>query len=480
MNRSIIRYILASVLEFEALFFILPCLIAVIYKEESFYSFFGVMLLCFILGWLGRLKKPEMDQFYAREGFVTVSLSWIILSIMGALPFYLSGEIPSYVDALFETISGFTTTGSSILSNVEGLSHSALFWRSFTHWIGGMGVLVFILALLPLVGGYNMYLMRAESTGANVSKFVPRVKESARILYKIYLTITILVVLCLCLAKVPLFDALLLGFGTVGTGGFGILNDSAASYSMTVQAILAIFMILCGINFNVYYLLKQKKPKEAFKCEEMRWYLIIIGVSAVVIAFQIKDSFASGFEAFHHALFQVASVITTTGFGTMDFDTWPALSKSILVLLMFVGACAGSTGGGIKVSRIIVLCKNIKKELSYIIHPRIVKGIHFEGNVLAKETLKSIQVYLTTIFVIFTVSLLLISIENHDIVTNFTAVAATLNNIGPGLALVGPTQNFGFFSDFSKIVLMIDMLIGRLELFPMLVLMSPSTWRKNG
>ncbi|MBD5106214.1 MAG: TrkH family potassium uptake protein [Lachnospiraceae bacterium] len=480
MNRSIIRYILASVLEFEALFLILPCLIAVIYKEESFYSFFEVMLLCFVLGWIGRLKKPKMDQFYAREGFVTVSLSWIILSIMGALPFYLSGEIPSYVDALFETISGFTTTGSSILSNVEGLSHSALFWRSFTHWIGGMGVLVFILALLPLVGGYNMYLMRAESTGANVSKFVPRVKESARILYKIYLTITILVVLCLCLAKVPLFDALLLGFGTVGTGGFGILNDSAASYSMTVQAILTIFMILCGINFNVYYLLKQKKPKEAFKCEEMRWYLIIIGVSAVVIAFQIKDSFASGFEALHHALFQVASVITTTGFGTMDFDTWPALSKSILVLLMFVGACAGSTGGGIKVSRIVVLCKNIKKELSYIIHPRIVKGIHFEGNVLAKETLKSIQVYLATIFMIFTVSLLLISIENHDIVTNFTAVAATLNNIGPGLALVGPTQNFGFFSDFSKIVLMIDMLIGRLELFPMLVLMSPSTWRKNG
>lgn len=480
MNRSIIRYILASVLEFEALFLILPCLIAVIYKEESFYSFFEVMLLCFVLGWLGRLKKPKMDQFYAREGFVTVSLSWIILSIMGALPFYLSGEIPSYVDALFETISGFTTTGSSILSNVEGLSHSALFWRSFTHWIGGMGVLVFILALLPLVGGYNMYLMRAESTGANVSKFVPRVKESARILYKIYLTITILVVLCLCLAKVPLFDALLLGFGTVGTGGFGILNDSAASYSMTVQAILTIFMILCGINFNVYYLLKQKKPKEAFKCEEMRWYLIIIGVSAVVIAFQIKDSFASGFEALHHALFQVASVITTTGFGTTDFDTWPALSKSILVLLMFVGACAGSTGGGIKVSRIVVLCKNIKKELSYIIHPRIVKGIHFEGNVLAKETLKSIQVYLATIFMIFTVSLLLISIEDHDIVTNFTAVAATLNNIGPGLALVGPTQNFGFFSDFSKIVLMIDMLIGRLELFPMLVLMSPSTWRKNG
>lgn len=263
MNRSIIRYILASVLEFEALFLLLPCLIAIIYKEKSFYSFFGVMLLCFTLGWLGKLKKPRMDQFYAREGFVTVSLSWIVLSIMGALPFYISGEIPSYVDALFETISGFTTTGSSILSNVEGLSHSALFWRSFTHWIGGMGVLVFILAVLPLAGGYNMYLMRAESTGANVSKFVPRVKESARILYKIYFAITIAVVVCLCIAKVPLFDALLLGFGTVGTGGFGVLNDSAASYSVPVQAILTVFMILCGVNFNVYYLLAAEETKRS-------------------------------------------------------------------------------------------------------------------------------------------------------------------------------------------------------------------------
>lgn len=480
MNRSIIRYILASVLEFEALFLILPCIVAIIYKEESFYSFLGVMIFCFVIGWLGKLKKPKMDQFYAREGFVTVSLSWIILSIMGALPFYLSGEIPSYVDALFETISGFTTTGSSVLSNVEALSHSALFWRSFTHWIGGMGVLVFILAILPLAGGYNMYLMRAESTGANVSKFVPRVKESARILYTIYLAITIMVVVCLMVAKVPFFDALLLSFGTVGTGGFGILNDSVASYSVAVQAILTIFMILCGINFNVYYLLLQKKPKDALKCEEMRWYLIIIAAATAIISFQVRGNFHSLFEAVHHSLFQVASVITTTGFGTVDFDAWPALSKSVLVLIMFIGACAGSTGGGMKVSRIVVLCKNIKKELSYIIHPRIIKGIHFEGRALAKETLKSIQVYLATIVVVFTVSVLLISIENYDLVTNFTAVAATLNNIGPGLSMVGPTSNFGFFSDFSKIVLMIDMLIGRLELFPMLVLLCPSTWRKNG
>lgn len=480
MNRSIIRYILASVLEFEALFLLLPCIVAVIYKEDSFYAFFSVAIVCFLLGWVGKLKKPNMDQFYAREGFVAVSLSWIVLSIMGAIPFTLSGEIPSYIDALFETISGFTTTGSSILSDVEALSHSALFWRSFTHWIGGMGVLVFILTVLPLAGGSNMYLMRAESTGANVSKFVPRVKESARILYKIYIAITIMVVVSLLIAKMPLFDSLLLAFGTVGTGGFGVLNDSAASYSMTVQVILTIFMIACGINFNVYYLLLEKKPKEALKCEEMRWYLLIIAASAAIITFQIRGDFSSIFEAAHHALFQVASVITTTGFATVDFDTWPALSQSVLVLIMFIGACAGSTGGGMKVSRIVVLCKNIKKELSYIIHPRIVKGIHFEGRVLPKETLKSIQVYLTTVVVVFVVSVMLISIENYDLVTNFTAVAATLNNIGPGLSLVGPTCNFGFFSDFSKIVLMFDMLIGRLELFPMLVLLSPSTWRKNG
>lgn len=480
MNRSIIRYILARVLEFEALFLILPCIVAIIYKEESFYSFFGVMMLCFVLGWLGKLKKPKMDQFYAREGFVTVSLSWILLSMMGALPFYISGEIPSYVDALFETISGFTTTGSTILSNVEGLSHCALFWRSFTHWIGGMGVLVFILAILPLAGGYNMYLLRAEATGANVSKLVPRVKESARILYKIYLALTVLVVFCLVIAGVSFFDALLLGFGTVGTGGFGVLNDSVASYSWIVQAILTVFMILCGINFNVYHLLLQKKPKEALRCEEMRWYFMIIGCSAVVIALQVREGFSSFFQALHHSLFQVASIITTTGFSSVDFESWPVLSKSILVLLMFIGACAGSTGGGIKVSRIVVLFKSIKKELSYIIHPRIIKGVHFEGSIVAKETLKSIQVYLATVTVIFVTSVLLVSIENHDMVTNFTAVAATLNNVGPGLSMVGPVQNFSFFSNFSKIVLMIDMLVGRLELFPMLVLFSPSTWRKNG
>lgn len=480
MNRSIIRYILASVLEFEALFLILPCIVAIIYKEESFFAFFIVAVICLGLGWLGKLKKPNMEQFYAREGFVAVSLSWIVLSIMGALPFTLSGEIPSYVDALFETISGFTTTGSSVLSDIEALSHSALFWRSFTHWIGGMGVLVFILTILPLAGGYNMYLMRAESTGANVSKFVPRVKESARILYKIYLAITVIVVTCLLIAGMPLFDSLLLAFGTVGTGGFGILNDSAASYSVAVQAILTIFMIACGINFNVYYLLLDKKPKEALKCEEMRWYLLIIAASTAIITFQVRGDFSSIFEAIHHVLFQVASIISSTGFGTVDFDKWPALSQSVLVLIMFIGACAGSTGGGMKVSRIVVLCKTIKKELSYIIHPRIIKGIHFEGSVVAKETLKSIQVYLTTVVVVFVISVMLLSIENYDLVTNFTAVATTLNNIGPGLSRVGPTCNFGFFSDFSKIVLMFDMLIGRLELFPMLVLISPSTWRKNG
>lgn len=480
MNRSIIRYVLASVLEFEAFFLILPCIVAIIYQEKSLYAFFGVAVFCFLLGWIGRLKKPNMEQFYAREGFVAVSASWIVLSIVGAFPFWLSGEIPSYVDALFETVSGFTTTGSSILSDVEALSHSALFWRSFTHWIGGMGVLVFILAVLPLAGGYNIYMMRAESTGANVSKFVPRVKESARILYKIYIAITVLMIVCLLLAGMSFFDSLLLAFSTVGTGGFGILNSSAATYSLAVQMILLIFMIACSINFNVYYLLLEKRPREALKCEEMRWYLAIIAAATVVITVQVRGEFDSLLEAIHHVLFQVASVISSTGFMTVDFEGWPALSKSILLLIMFIGSCAGSTGGGMKVSRFVVLCKTIKKELSYIIHPRIIKGIHFEGNIVAKETLKSIQVYLTTVLVVFVVSAMLISIEDYDLVTNFTAVATALNNIGPGFSKVGPTCNFGFFSDFSKIVLMLDMLIGRLELFPMLVLLSPATWRKNG
>ena len=479
MNYSIIRYIVSRVLEFQALFLLLPCIVALYYKEQAGWAFLAVMAGCFVLGWLGKRKKPASKMFFAREGFVTVSLSWIILSITGALPFFLSGEIPSYTDALFETISGFTTTGSSILTDVEALSKCALFWRSFTHWVGGMGVLVFILAILPLAGGYNMHLMRAESPGPSVGKLVPRVRHTARILYGIYILMTVVLIGLLLIAGMTPFEAMTHAFGTAGTGGFGIVNSSLADYSMAAQLIITIFMILFGINFNVFYLLLIRKAKDAFKCEELRYYLLIIVAAIALITWNVRDMFASLLDALHHASFQVATIITTTGFATTDFNLWPSFSKTILVLLMFVGACAGSTGGGMKVSRIVILLKMVKNEISHLIHPKRVTQVRFEERVIPKEIWRSTQVYFTAYFMIFAVSMLAISLCNLDFSTNFTAVAATLNNIGPGLNEVGPTGNFSVFSNPAKWVLMFDMLAGRLEIFPMLVLFAPSTWKRG-
>ncbi len=470
MNYSIIRYILCRVLEFQALFLALPCLAALIYGEREGWAYFLVLVVCLAVGEAGRLKKPKSTVFYAREGFVAVSLSWIILSITGALPLFLSGEFASYTDALFETISGLTTTGASILSDVEALSKCNLFWRSFTHWIGGMGVLVLILAVLPLAGGYNMYLMRAESPGPTVGKLVPRVRHTARILYEMYIFMTVIQIILLLITGMSPFEAMTLSFGTAGTGGFGVLNSSIGSYSVASQAVITIFMILFGINFNVYYLLRVKKPMEACKHEEMRYYLGIIMIAVILITVNIRDSFSSLMEAFHHAAFQVASIITTTGYSTADFNLWPEFSRFILVLLMFVGACAGSTGGGIKVSRVIIMMKLVKNELSYLIHPKRVRQIHFEQHVVTKEVLRSISVFFIAYALIYGASVLLISLDNLDFTTNFTAVAATLNNIGPGLEQVGPV---------NKIVLMFDMLAGRLELFPLLLLFTPSTWKRS-
>ena len=479
MNYSIIRYILCRVLEFQALFLALPCLAALIYGEREGWAYFLVLVVCLAVGEAGRLKKPKSTVFYAREGFVAVSLSWIILSISGALPLFLSGEFASYTDALFETISGLTTTGASILSDVEALSKCNLFWRSFTHWIGGMGVLVLILAVLPLAGGYNMYLMRAESPGPTVGKLVPRVRHTARILYEMYIFMTVIQIILLLITGMSPFEAMTLSFGTAGTGGFGVLNSSIGSYSVASQAVITIFMILFGINFNVYYLLRVKKPMEACKHEEMRYYLGIIMIAVILITVNIRDSFSSLMEAFHHAAFQVASIITTTGYSTADFNLWPEFSRFILVLLMFVGACAGSTGGGIKVSRVIIMMKLVKNELSYLIHPKRVRQIHFEQHVVTKEVLRSISVFFIAYALIYGASVLLISLDNLDFTTNFTAVAATLNNIGPGLEQVGPVNNFSVFSQPAKIVLMFDMLAGRLELFPLLLLFTPSTWKRS-
>lgn len=479
MNFSIIRYILFRVLEFAALFLALPCLVAIIYQEKAGYSFAVVMAGCLIVAEIGKRWKPKSNVFYAREGFITVSLTWVVLSVVGALPFYFSREIPGFVDALYETISGLTTTGASILPDVECLSKSVQFWRLFTHWIGGMGVLVLILAVLPLSGGYNMHLMRAESPGPSVGKLVPRVQLTAKILYGIYIGITILQIIVLKIAGMSLYDSTVLSFSTLGTGGFGVLNTSIGTYKLSVQIIFTVFMILGGMNFNVYYLLLvARKPKEAFLYEEARYYLILFFGAAALIAWNIRGYYGNIAEAFHHALFQVASLGSTTGFSTADFDQWPEFSKAVLLVIMAVGACAGSTGGGFKVSRILVLVQDMRRELLRVVHPQIVKKPHLEGRVVDDETVSSIRSYLIIYLVVCMVSFLFLSLDNYDMETNLSAVLANLNNVGPGFHAVGPTCNYGGYSVFSKFVLMFDMLTGRLELLPMLLLFSPRVWKK--
>ncbi len=479
MNYSMIFYIIGWILVVEAALMVPSGVVAIIYGESCGWVFAVTILLCLVLGLPLIRRQPENKVFYFKEGAVIVALSWLIMSIMGAVPFVLSGAIPHPVDALFETVSGFTTTGSSILASVEELPYCILFWRSFTHWIGGMGVLVFILCLLPLTGsGYHMNLMKAESPGPSVSKLVPKVRATAKMLYGLYIFLTILQLVLLLLGSMPLFDALCVTFGSAGTGGFGIKNDSMGSYTTYQQAVTTIFMILFGVNFNVYFLLYMKKPKEAFRCEEARWYLTIIAVSTLIITFFIRDSFDSIAMAFHHAAFQVGTIITTTGFATTDFNLWPAVPKTILVILMLVGACAGSTGGGIKVSRIVILFKSVLLEMRRNLHPNVVQRVNFEGHPVDKNTLRSVLIFLAAYSFIFAFSTLLISVDNYDLTTNFTAVAATLNNIGPGLEMVGPTQNFGHFSTFSKLVLTFDMLAGRLEIFPLLLLFHRDTWRR--
>ena len=479
MNYSIVLYILGCVLKFESAFLVLPALVGLIYREHASVSYLAVAVLCLILGVLLTHKKPRSTNLYTREGFVAVALSWIIMSIFGAIPFVLTGDIPFYVDALFEKISGFTTTGSSILTDVESISKASLFWRSFSHWICGMGVFVFIMAILPMMGGSTMNLMKAESPGPSVSKLVPHVKDTAKILYGIYIAITICEATILRALGMPLFDSLTTTFGTVGTGGFGIRNDSIAGYSPAIQITITVFMILSGINYTAYFYILTGKIKELFKIEEVRWYLAIIFGSVAVITWNVRSLYPTFSETLRHAFFQVGSIITTTGYATTDFDLWPALSKTLLVTLMFIGACAGSTSGGIKVSRILILLKTIRKELSLIIHPRQVKKIRMDGHPVDHETLRSANVFLVVYFVLLLTSMLLISVDEFDFSTNFTSVVTVLNNIGPGLNLVGPTQNFSIFSPFSKFVLMFDMLAGRLELFPMMILLMPSTWKRK-
>lgn len=479
MNYSMIRLILAWVLRFAGIFMLLPCLVAIYYRETTGWAFLITGLCCIVVSFLLTKKKVENKVFYAKEGFVTVALCWVIISVVGAVPFYISGEIPSFIDALFESVSGFSTTGASILVDIEALSRTALFWRSFTHWIGGMGILVFIMAILPLAGGYNMHLMRAEAPGPSVGKMMPKVKRTAMMLYTMYISLTLIELVILLCFKVPVYEALNLTFTTAGTGGFAIFNTSVAAYSAAVQNILTVFMLLFGVNFNVYFILViMHKPLWALKNEEVRYYLLFYALAVVFIAANIHGMFATLGETFHHTTFTVASIMTSTGLCTVDYSQWPMFSQAILILLMFVGSCAGSTGGGIKVTRIVLILKIAKNEMSYLIHPRRVRQIRFDGRVLPKETERSVQAFTITYICIAVASFLLISLNQFDFSTTFSAVVATLNNTGPGIGLVGPTGNYSMFSPLSKIVLMFNMLAGRLELFPLLMLFWPATWRK--
>ncbi|MBR6237943.1 MAG: TrkH family potassium uptake protein [Lachnospiraceae bacterium] len=473
MNSSMVRIIIAHIMKIEAVFLLLPCIVALIYGEKEGFAYLAVAAGSAIGGWILGFKKAEDKTLFLKEGCVTTALSWIVMSTIGALPFYITGEIPSYIDSCFETVSGFTTTGSSILNDIESLSHASLFWRSGTHWIGGMGVLVFLLSIVSLSGGSTINLMKAESPGPSVGKLVPKIKASARYLYLIYTAMTFIETMLLIFGGCPVFDSITLAFGTAGTGGFAIRGDSVASYSVYVQWVITVFMILFGVNFNVYYFILMRHIKDALKVEEVKYYLLVILSSVIIIFINVRNMFDHAGDAIRHTAFTVASIITTTGFATVDFDTWNTTCKIIIVMLMFIGACAGSTGGGIKVSRFVIIAKTIKKEINSYIHPRSIKKIIYDGKPAEHVMIRSVNVYMATYILIMTVSILLVSFEGEDLVTTVTSVITCFNNIGPGLNKLGPTCNFSFLSGFTKLVLMFDMLAGRLELFPLVMLFHP-------
>ena len=480
MNVKMIRYIISKMMGAEGLLMLLPMMVGIIYGEHtSVYFLITAAILTAIYLLFGR-KCPENMTIYAKEGLIIVATAWIFWSLAGALPFVLSKSIPSYVDAFFETVSGFTTTGSTILTEIEGLPKGILFWRSLTHWVGGMGVLVFVMVLTSLDEKNSMHLMRAEVPGPEADKLVPKARGTARILYGMYFALTAIEVVFLLVGGMNLFDAVTHAFSTAGTGGFSGYNASVAHFnSAYIDGVITVFMILFGINFNLYFFLLLKEFKSVFKNEELRAYLGIIAGATVVITCNIAGGYHSLLKAFRYAAFQVASVITTTGFVTADFNKWPELSKCVLLLVMVIGASAGSTGGGIKVSRLLILVKSIRRELKTMIHPKAVNIVKVNGKKMKEETMRGVYVYFIAYILILIVSVLLISINNFDFTTSFTGVLTTLNNVGPGLNLVGPVENFAKFSDFSKIVFCVDMLIGRLEIFPFLMLFSPSLWSRK-
>ena len=483
MNFRVIKRTLGFLLIFEAVFFLVPLLTALVYGEQEGVDFLICILICLAVGWLLTLGKVKNQTVYAKEGFVIVALSWIVMSLFGALPFWISGAIPSYVDALFETVSGFTTTGASILygNEIESMPKCLLMWRSFTHWVGGMGVLVFIIAFLPLSGGRNINIMRAESPGPEVGKLVPKVRQTAGILYLIYASLTVMMFVMLVF-DMPVFDALTTAFATAGTGGFGIKADGFASYSTYSQIVVTVFMLIFSVNFTSYFLLLCGRIKDALNMEvRVFFYIVLTAIVLITLNLCLTDFTAQNYttgEAIKHSAFSVASVISTTGFATADFNLWPAFSKTILVTLMFIGACAGSTGGGMKVSRMIILGKGVANEMKRTLHPKQVKKITMDGKVVEHEVVRGVNSYVFAYVLIYLVSMLIISLDCQDLVTNFTSVATTINNIGPGLGAVGPSGNFAEFSVLSKLTFIFNMLVGRLEVFPMLLLFAPTTWKK--
>ena len=480
MNYAMVLYILGYICNVEALLMLLPLGVGLLYGESVGDTFGLTIVLLFAVGAVLTRKRPKKQTFYAKEGFVTVSLCWIVMSLFGALPLSLSGEVGSYVDCFFEIVSSFTTTGASVVANVEILSQNILFWRSFTHWIGGMGVLVFVLMVLPMAGQSSIHLMRAESPGPIVGKFVPKLRSTAILLYGIYMLLTVILIILLMLGGMSLFDSLIFSFGTAGTGGFANYAASVGYFgSAYIDWVITIFMILFGVNFNVYYMLFFGHFLQGLKNEEMRWYLGIIAVSTAIVTLNISHLYDSPLTALRYAAFQVSTIITTTGYATTDFALWPVLSHVVLLLLMIAGACAGSPGGGIKTSRIIISVKSAWQELRHLIHPRTVTRVRLDGRPVEEETRSTVGSFLTLYALIVAFSVLLLSVEGYDFNTALSAVLACFNNVGPGIGLVGPMGNYGFFTPFSKLLLSFDMLLGRLEIFPMLVLFSPSVWRKS-
>ncbi len=484
MNYKMMGKILSQILMVEGVFMIPALFISL--HDMDFPAIYGFLATMFFIALVSVIlyffcRKAER-KFYAREGLVAVGSSWMIMSLFGCLPFFISGEIPGFVDALFEMVSGFTTTGASILTDVESMSRSMLYWRSFSHWLGGMGVLVFLLAVAPADGqsnGFTIHLLRAESPGPNVGKLVPRMRTTARILYVLYILLTIINFIFLMVGDMPLFDAVCTALGTAGTGGFGIKNDSMASYSPYIQNVCTVFMFLFGVNFSCYYLLVMKQFKEVLKDEELRMYVGIVVASIVLIVCNIRSMYGSLGETIRNAAFQVASIITTTGFATVDFDMWPTFSKAIIVMLMILGACAGSTGGGLKCGRALLMLKNLRRNTRRAVNPQKVEVVRNNGQMVSEKVLDNINTYLAAYVMIILVSFLLVSIEGQSLTTNITAVISCFNNIGPGLDAVGPACNYSIYSDFSKLILLFDMLAGRLEIFPILILLSRSTWRRR-